>query len=328
MPLEEELRKLLGDEFEERLAAKLKEYHQLIPRDAALYLISLESGGAAARVETLARALQSYSPVILQARIERVFPPRIIEKNGGKSKSQRAALSDQTGAGTLVVYDSACAPLERELMAGDLLQAGPVRVRGGEFHLLGNGVLTCVQKGVRAKIKEEKEIPNQIANFEGVVTAVFGDFPYRRGQSRLSGEAGSALMTSFELQDESGKARVVLWDSPGLAGQLKAGQKVGIENGTRRGGEIHINSAGRLLMEWMEPAQRPKIDEITASEKEGCVIRADGHVVKFSSLEEAAMRLGAGPVPEGVQASTIIELKKKDWIGRGLPVEWEEKKKD
>ena len=326
MSIEDELRASLGDEFEERLAAKLKEYHQLIPRDAALYLISLETGGAVARVETLARALQSYSPVLLRARIERVFPPRILDKNGRQSKSQRAALSDQTGAGTLVVYDSAVAPLEQELMSGDLIEAGPVRLRGGEFHLLGNGHLACIQKGPRAKIKEEKEIQNQIANFEGTVSAVFGDFPYKRGQSRLSGEAQSALMTSFELTDESGRARVVLWDSPGLAGQLKAGQKVGIENGTRRGGEIHINSAGRLLMEWMEPAARPKIEEIRIDEKEGCLIRAQDKVVRFASLEDAAMRLGAGPVPDGVQAATVIELKKKDWIGRSLPAEWEEKK--
>lgn len=328
MSLEEELRSSLGEEFEERLASKLKEYHQLIPRDAALYLISLETGGVAPKVETLAQALQSYSPVLLQARIERIFPPRILEKNGRQSKSQRAALSDQTGAGTLVVYDSACAPLEQELMSGDLVEAGPVRMRGGEFHLLGNGRLTCIQKGPRARIKEDNTSATTIANFEGTVSAMFGDFPYRRGQSRLSGETQSALMTSFELADESGRARVVLWDSPGLAGQLKEGQTIGIENGTRRGGEIHINSAGRLLMEKMEPAQRPKIEEIRIDEKEGCIIRAKDKVVIFASLEDAAMRMGAGPVPDGVQAATIIELKKKDWIGRSLPVEWEEKKKE
>ncbi len=335
MSLQEELLEKLGQEaFDERLSAKLKEYHQLIPRETALYLISVENGLGAPKVETLDKAVRSFSPVILHARIERVFPPRIVDKQGQSSRSQRVALSDQTGIGTLVVYDSATDPLETEFMAGDMLEAGPVRVRGGEFHLLGNGHLTRLQKGLREKIRPQNASPTSalIANYEGIVSAVFGDFPYRKGQAKLSGESQTALMTSFELKDDSGTARVVLWDSPGLAGRLKAGQEVDIENGTRRGGEIHINSAGRLLLPKMAPVQRPKIERIEMERTSdgssfALAVYAGGNkTIRFTSLEDAASRLGLGPIPDGISAITMLELKKKDWIGKDLPLAWEEKK--
>ena len=333
MSLEEELLEKFGQEvFDERLTGKLKEYHQLIPRETALYLISVEQGMGAPKVETLDKAIKAFSPVILRARIERVFPPRVIDKQGQTSKSLRAALSDQTGIGTLVVYDSAAEPLEREFMAGDMLEAGPVRVRGGEFHLLGNGHLSRLQKGLREKIRPPNAAPAILANYEGIVSSVFGDFQYRKGQTRLSGESQTALMTSFEMKDDSGAARVVLWDSPGMADRLKVGQSIEIENGTRRGGEIHINSSGRLLLPKEEPVQRPKIERIEIEGGDGGsggrlgVYASGDKTVRFTSLEEAAQALGAGPVPDGISAVTMLELKRKDWIGKDLPAKWEEKK--
>ncbi|MCL6088696.1 MAG: hypothetical protein M1530_00845 [Candidatus Marsarchaeota archaeon] len=327
MQVEDELLAQLGkDGLEERLLSKLREYHHLIPRESALMLLGLEaSSSSPPRPETLHQATRASRPALVRVRVERVFPARVFDKNGSSSRSQRVSVSDHSGAGTLVLYDSACSACEQEALSGDLVEAGPVRFRGGELHLLPGAAMKRMQKGHRLKIGDSS--PSSIGHFEGSVSAFFGDFPYKKGQSKLNGESSSALMSAFELTDSSGKARVVLWDSPGLAGRLKTGTPIEIENGQRRGGEIHVNSSGRLLMGEEAQAPRPKIEKMQIEEKEGVlsfsILSSDSRSFVFPSLEEAALRLGAGPVPEGIEARTVVELKMKEWTGKALPVEWE-----
>jgi hypothetical protein len=272
--------------------------------------------------------------VQLRVRVERVFPQRVSERDGGTSRSQRMSVSDHSGAGTLVFYDSACAFLEQSALIGDLLQVGPVRFRGGEYHLLPGAALERTQKGQRLKIVEaaldtsSASSPSPtVGHFEGTVSAFLGEFTYLKGQSRLAGSAPSSLMSSFEVTDSSGKAKVVLWESPGLGGKLKVGTPVEIENGQRRGGEIHINSSGRLLLRARAEAARPKIERLEFEENAGAVAlrvhSSDGRAFLFSTLDEAAARLGVGPIPDGVDGRTVVELKRKDWIGKELPEGWE-----
>ena len=328
MSVEDELISKWGkDELEARLSAKLKEYHQLIPRESALMILNLEAIGSTVRPETLNMGSKSLRPVQLRVRLERVFPQRVSERDGGISKSQRVSVSDHSGAGTIVFYDSACQFLEHSALIGDLVQVGPVRFRGGEFHLLPGAIAECTQKGGRLKIVDSThQASSSVGHFEGAITDFFGDFPYRKGQSRLAGDAPSALMSSFELTDASGKARVVLWDSPGMAGKLKSGLSVEIENGQRRGGEIHISSSGRLLIHQVQETVRPKVGKIefdAVNPSRIIVSSSDGRTFLFPSLDEAAARLAAGPIPDGVDGRTMLELKKKDWIGKDLPASWE-----
>ncbi len=334
MQVEEELLAQLGKEgLEERLSSKLREYHHLIPRESALMLLGLEAASSSPpRPETLHQASRASRPSLVRVRIERVFPPRVSDKNGSSSRSQRVLVSDHSGAGTLVLYDSACSACGQEALAGDLVEAGPARFRGGELHVLPGGMLKRMQKGPRMKINEPPAKPggaapsagSQIGHFEGSVSAFFGDFPYKKGQSKLNGESSSALMSAFELSDSSGHARVVVWDSPGLAGRLKIGTPIEIENGQRRGGEIHVNSSGRLVMGEETQAQRPRIEKIELDSNANlAVFSSDSRSFVFPSLEEAALRLGAGPVPEGIEARTVVELKMKEWLGKALPQEWE-----
>jgi hypothetical protein len=221
--------------------------------------------------------------------------------------------------------------------------------------LVTGGSLRVVQSGPREKIVPTAgEKTASIGNFQGVVAEFMGDFPIRKtnwrqntlqgpaaktmasgssGQTPANGSSGQnlaavsqGLMSSFTMQDTSGSARVVLWNSPGLSGKLRGGQKVQIENGIRRGNEIHISEAGRLVVDMgAQAAHRPPIESI---EMEGATVKvkAGELTISWPSLEEACARLGAGAVPAGVDAATIIALKKGDWIGKILPRNWDEKK--
>lgn len=343
MTPEEELRQAVGDvEFETRLTTKLKDYHQLITREAAAYLLALECFGPRLKVETLRVAGLAARPCLVRVRVERVFEARVFDRGGQKSRTQRLAVTDQSGPGTLVLYDAACDMVEQEVVCGDLIEAGPMRMRGDEFSMMVGGNLRRVQKGPREKISGTHP---SIGHFEGVVMEFLGDMPFRKnnwkqktltdaGANSHPAEPEMGLMSSFVLKDASGQARVILWESAGLKNALKPGMQAEIENGQRRGSEIHIGSAGRLVFarkkqEEEELQKRPKIERIEIMDDAGgaAIVRvfAGAHVVSFPSLEEACARFGAGPVPEGISAATVLELKKNEWIGKPMPANWEKK---
>ncbi|MDE1798668.1 MAG: hypothetical protein KGH63_04675 [Candidatus Micrarchaeota archaeon] len=350
-PAAPSLRAQIGEaEYAERLQSKLREYHFLITKEAAAHLLELEASGPQLRAQTLRAALLSPLPAMVRARVERIFPPKTFERGAAKGRIQRLSATDHSGPGTLVLYDAACQAIDEQVLSGDLVEAGPVRSRGGELHLSPGGTVRLLQKGLREKIIAEAagrgtggagaaKAPSSIGNFEGIVAEFQGDFPVRKAnwkQNTLggAGAAGAAasrppvgLMSSFTLQDDSGSARVVLWTSPGLAGQLRAGMRAQVENGIRRGGEIHVNEAGRVVFAHQTDGERkaPAIEKIEMDGNRVMVV-AGSRELFFPSLEEACARLGAGKLPEGVSAQTIIGLKKAEWIGKPLPAAWEEKR--
>ncbi|MFH1306252.1 MAG: hypothetical protein ABIH83_01165 [Candidatus Micrarchaeota archaeon] len=319
MTIVEELRsKISKEEFETGVREKLEEFHHLITKESAEYLLALEKIGAKAKLENIESAKLKGIPCILNARVERVFLPQIFEKGGEESRTQRMQISDQTGGVIVACYDEGSKKIDKEIVAGDLAEIGPVRFRGEEFHLLPKGNVRRIQKGARGKLKDEKL---QVGNFEGKVVQFQGDFPYKKGQARLVGEGETALMSSFELEDGSGKKRVVVWDSPGMKNILKKGMEVEIENGNRRNGEVHIGKGGRLVFDRKEE-KRPEIERIEINEGEVKVFAKEKTIV-FENLEEACFKFGIGKVPEGIKEKTALELKKNDWVGKPLPLKWE-----
>jgi len=150
---------------------------------------------------------------------------------------------------------------------------------------------------------------------------VYGDFPYKGGQTRLGGGAAQLLMSAFEINDKSASARVVKWDSGGISKLLKKGMRVEIENGIRKNGEIHIGKWSRLVFE-RQHEERPKIGKIEIFEK-NAVIEAGGKKIVFDDLRLAAIKFGIGQVPDAISPKTALELKKEYWIGKSLPENWE-----
>ncbi|MFA5108060.1 MAG: hypothetical protein WC492_00835 [Candidatus Micrarchaeia archaeon] len=307
------------EEINAGIKQKLQEYHYLITDETARYLLSLEKFGTQAQVCTIAQAKARASPSILHVRIKRVFVPQIFERGASVSRTQRVEVEDQTGTFIIACYDELGKKIEQQVLIGDLVQIGPMRMRGREFALMQGGEIKILQKGARAKLNSS----TTYANFEGEITQVHGDFEYSRGQTKLDGGAQKALMSAFEIEDGTGRIRVVKWDSPGLATSLKKGMKVGIENGVRRNGELHIGSGARLVFEPFEE-KRPQIENIKIDESK-IVVSAQGTTVVFDDMESAAVRFGLGQIPNGISPITAIELKMKDWIGKPLPKKWEEK---
>ncbi|GEM_PF-4138212 len=312
--IEKELLGRLGKEgLEGRIASKLAEYHSLIPRESAAYLVSLEEFGPKVRVASLSQAKQTPQPSKLLVRIERVFQQRKFERGGKDARVQRAAVSDQSGSGTLVCYDDACAPLEEEAASGDLIDIQPVRFRNDEFHLSHGGKITVVQKGARAKLSGSEGI----GTFEGTVSEVFGDFPLKKN-------GADALATSFSITDGKDNARVVCWEGGGIASRLHEGMRVIIENGVRRGGEIHVGAGGRLLFGGVENRKGEKIVAVEISGDDVIIATEGGRKITIAAAVACEL-FGLGAVPDGIKPITAVALKKSDWVGRELPHDWKKR---
>ncbi len=318
----EDIIRAIGEaEFCARTEAKLCEYHHLITTEAAEHLVNLEMFGPKARLVSVSQASSLSSQFILRGRVARIFPPKIIQRGTGVSRTQRLFLEDSTGTGTVVLYDAAAQALDQVILAGDLVEAGPLRARGGEFCILSGGEIKRVQKGKREKLvfPVDSKALSSFGNFEGTIKEFFGDFPFRRNMRLDGSAASSSLMSTFSLESEGQTIRVVVWDSPGYSRLLRPGTSIELENAARKNGELHVGSQGRLVFEPPAADGQP-ISAIDISGEE-VVVSAGERRVQFP-LQDACMRLGAGPVPEGIRPATILELKKNEWIGKPLPENW------
>jgi len=191
-----------------------------------------------------------------------------------------------------------------------------VRFRGDEYHIGHGGEIKVVESGPRARLGGAEGI----GTFEGEVSEFFGDFGYRKNMKE------NGLMSTFEISDGKAKARCILWDSPGMKNSLSKGMKVIIENGVRRGEEIHIGNAGRLLFARKNPDEgRPIIEKIEIDETAGKVVATAGIARAEMAFDEACQKMGIGPVPDGIKPLTALNMKKGSWIGRHLPLSWEKK---
>ena len=307
-----------GGEFEGLVQKKLGEYHHLVTVESAQYLVALETLGVQTAVQTIEQAKIKAAPSILHVRVERIFLPRIFKRGVQEFRTQRIEAQDESGSCTVVMYDELAKELESSVVNRDIVEIGPLKFRGREFHAITTAKIKRIQKGSRCKLSDEEQL---LANFEGRITDVTGDFTYRVGQSSLTGKADTQIATSFEIEDGTGAKRVVFWNSGGIEKKLKVGMHIEIENGLRKNGEIHIGKTSRLIYK-QEKEVRPKIREIKI-ENEKVLIYSDGKTVVFENLNFAAHKFGIGSIPDGINPKTALELKVPQLIGKEEPKEWE-----
>lgn len=297
---------------------KMEEYHHLITLESAYYLVALEKFGVGHSVQNIERAKMTASPTVLHVRIKKIYVPQVYRRGIQESRSQRIEVEDESGDCTIVAYDSASLELAKTALAGDIIEIGPLKYRGKEFHTGQNCSIKRMQKGQRFALLDQRKL---LGNFEGEIIEVGGDFTYRRGQSTLSGTAQTEIATAFEIKDKSGKVRVVYWNSGGIEKSLKKGMMIEIENGLRKNGEIHIGMNSRLVYSPIVRS-RPRIKDVKIEGEKVSVLCGEKTLV-FDDLEHAAIKFGIGQVPQGISPQTAIELKTKELIGKEIPAEWE-----
>lgn len=309
---------LTEDELQSLIRQKLEQYHHLITNESAKYLVALERFGVEHNVCTIEQAKVRAAPSILHVRIKRIFVPQIFSRGVQQSRTQRIEVEDESGNATIVMYDQLAKQIDSKAICSDVVEIGPLKFRGNEFHSMQSANMDRMQKGIRTKLSDKNAI---LANFEGRITDIAGDFTYKTGQTRLGGQAQTHIATSFEINDGTHSKRVVFWDSGGIEKQLEENMQIEIENGIQKNGEIHIGKNSRLVYEKKEEI-RPKIKRIEINEQQ-VLVHSNEKTVVFEGLENAAYKFGIGQVPSGITPKTAIELKIPQLIGKDIPKNWE-----
>ncbi len=309
------------EELELTVNKKIEQYHHLITLESAQYLVALEKFGVENKIWTIEQAKLRGSPSTLHVRVKKVYVPQIYSRGIQQFRTQRIEVEDESASATIVVYNQTADEIDKCVLVHDIIEIGPLKFRLGEFYTNPNATIKRLKKGVRAKISDTKQL---IANYEGTVVSAGVEFTYKSNQTTLANNnLQTQIATSFEIEDESGRSRVVFWNSPSIAKHLKVKTKVEIENGVRRNSEIHITKNSRLVFE-KDALVRPIIDAIDVLDDK-VIIHYGQKNIEISDLQNVAYKFGINKIPDGINPKTAIQLKKSEIIGKKLPADWEEK---
>lgn len=304
------------DELKRMVQEKIDQFHGLILEDSAKYLIALQKYGVQTQIMEIKDAIRSSAPMMLKVRVKKVYPAQIFDRGSHISRTQRVEVCDHTGCATVVCFDEGSKRLDEEIVREDLIQIGPLRYSKDEFRLMPKGEIDRIESGPRIMNLKKLE---DFADYKAKVSRFFSDFSFNSGQTSLNGQSQKKLASSFEITDGETSRRVVLWDSPGLEGILKEGLVVELENAKRKDEELHLGHYSRLVF------KKPKIITpiITAIEIGDKNVRIETEEKTFEfDKRSACIKLGAGDPPEGIRPETVLNIMKKEWVGKNIPTNW------
>jgi replication factor A1 len=238
--------------------------------------------------------------------IKEIRPIKKFKTDKRSGQLARILLSDASGESNVVLWDK-----NAEIVHSDKIKPGSVLLirngytrdslgGGAEVHVGGLSRLVIDPKNVDKKIlgklpkvgekvKKISELkPNDIATTQGRILYLYPKSEFDRSDGR-KGYRSSAI-----IEDETGKLRVVLWDSNAdRISDFNEGSVVRVEGGQVRDGnrglEIHIGNRGRILSSDAK-LKLPKIEAKTykISEIEPNLQNVDlsGRVVRILPVKE------------------------------------------
>lgn len=215
--------------------------------------------------------------------IKEIRPIKKFQTPKRSGQLARLLLADSTGEVNTVMWDKTA-----ELVNSDKIKLGTViAIRNGytregldknpEVHVGGLSRILIDPKNVDVKgmpkfeekvIKISEAKPDNIATIVGRALYLYPKSEFQRSDGRTGQRA------SMILEDETGKIRVVMWDSNAdLVDNFSEGDIVKVENGQvregQRGSEIHVGNRGRILpssaeikLPGMAAAKQYKVGEI------------------------------------------------------------------
>lgn len=295
MKLDEMVKKISGEtgikeeEILDRIEQKRKELGGLITLEGAAHIVANELGinlfeklsnVIELKIENIIPGMKNVDVI---GRVLRIFPSKSFKRTDGKEdKMCSMIIGDETGNIRVVVWGRNVNLIESgEIVEGDIL-----KIRGGytkeningepEIHI-NNRTRIIVNP---ADIDKEKfptplenkkkieELEDGMVNVD-VVCRVVRIYELREFE-REDGSKGKVL--NLLVADETGKARVVLWDEDvNIAERIREGDTIKVKKGyvKFRFGEPEINVGryGKIILNPKETVTSIKIDEKTKEKK-------------------------------------------------------------
>ena len=249
-----------ADEIQKRMNEKKEKTHGLLSDYGALYAVAKELGidlSEGDNPHTKISDLKPSNSVNIVGRIKTVFGEReFTRRDGSKGGYASAFITDSSGEVRVVFWDSNTQAISKAGV-GDVLKLknGYAKENRGmlEVHAGSLASISINPSDAPSDLPEIRQSIDSIGALDAglssvnVICRVSNHFP-KTEFTRSDGSTGSRA--SFIGEDESGKARVVLWD-PLSEFDIKEGDIVKIENAYTREGldsniEVQAGSNSRI----------------------------------------------------------------------------------
>jgi len=262
---------LSEDEVKKRVTEKIKAFAGLLTEVGAAYAVAKELGvdidieKEIHKKTPIAQLKPGMERVTVVGRVMRIFPPATYEKNGKKGKYCRIILADNTGEIGLTLWNRDVKYVEEgQIRVGDVIEVINAHVREyGERPSLSMSFDSriIVNPEGSEKLPEPPKFKkiSEIQDGDPMVYAKARVLRIFQPQT-VKTNAGESEMVAMIVGDETGTARVVIWDSK-KAANVQEGDSIVISAGyakaDERGLTVHIGKLG-MIQKTEEPIDVPQ----------------------------------------------------------------------
>lgn len=311
MDIETALRELVGNELETEIEAKIRSFHGLLTREAAMRLIAKEKGilKEEEKKYSLTDIPKDAKKFGFSAHVKKIWPTA--RYSSGKC-SRVIEVADEDGTMPLVLWNDDV-DLAKGLRSKDEIMVRGAYERAGELHLGYSGSVVVLNKAAFSRLDSLQD--GEEVHLTGVISKIEGyDSFIRNGRSYRG--------FSLFISDGMGERRCVFLGGVDRAKKLKEGDDILIENAVVSNGNVDIVEATRIL-------SRRKSDMLLGQLRklecvgETLVVDVEGKELRLDRTN--ALHFLGVAVAEDITLSTVTTLKKEKLLNNRIAVRIEEK---
>ncbi len=324
MDTETELLKTVNkDELDASILEKIKAFHGLLTREAAMRLLAKEKGllKEEERAYELAKIPEGTKKLRINALVKKVWP--VATYSSGK-RSRVLELEDSSGSRSLLLWNQDV-ELANNLRSRDRISIRGAYERNGELHLGFNGELKMVSRAGFLDLANIAGTTGTLtdttnAHVRGFVFRVLGPGEYVRGGKSRRGSAFTIV-----VEDGGGvPVTCVVFENSDRVIRLRVGDEVIFEDAEVAGGLIWIGKGSRMFSRRKDEMLCGKLDSLSAvNDGSGMVVEIDGKSISLD--RENALRLLGAAVADDISLPTVVTLKKQTLINRNIALKIEKK---
>jgi len=305
------LGKMAQDEMDRLVSSKIKSFHGLLTKEAAMRLIAKDMG-LLKEEETeykLAMIPKDAKRICFRAKVRKVWP--VAEYSSGK-RSRVIEVADDGTSKPLVLWNDDV-ELGKSLRARDHILVRGCYERGGELHLGYSGTLEVVEKAGFTDLSAMED--GSSIHVSGFISKIEGFDMFVEGNRTRRG-------FSFLVSDGRSERRCVILDGADRGARLKEADDIIIENADAHDGRIVAGPDARILSRRKSAMLLGEVKRLGYADQK-MDLEVGGRAVSLD--RENALRLLGIKIADDIGLSSVIALKKGQILNRRMAVRIDEK---
>lgn len=310
------LAKMQESELEEAIENKIKDFHGLLTKDAAMRILAIEHGLIKKQENTddyikIKQIKSEQRGINLKARINRIFDTTILP-SGKKYRDMQ--INDESGPLKLRFWEDDVSFFSK-IKIGDELQINNAYEKMGNLNLGYEGEVKIIHKVPFDKINALKE--GAIANVKVEISRI-------TGEENRSKNGSNFKVFIFDVKDETGQIPIVIWDHINRFAAIKEKDQLIIQSALFKGNELHVSSATRLLYKSSDiiSGTLQELEAITDQGNEFLKIKIADKAIQMDRTN--ALKFFKINLSKDIKLATVVQIKKDHLINNSFSLKGKE----